>query len=93
MPPKSTTTITRKPQVPPTVIAQQPSEADIRRVIHKGGSVAQSETSSATAVVNLRTPIEVLARIDRAVAARQPKTSRHYWLLEAVLEKLEREEF
>jgi len=55
--------------------------------------VAQSETSSATAVVNLRTPIEVLARIDRAVAARQPKTSRHYWLLEAVLEKLEREEF
>jgi hypothetical protein len=36
-------------------------------------------------------PSDVMPRIDAAVAARRIKTPRHTWLLEAVMEKLDRE--
>ena len=63
-------------------------------LIRKGGSVAAGEDGKANPItVVLRLPADFLPRIDRAVQARKIKTPRHTWLLEAVLEKLERESF
>jgi hypothetical protein len=39
----------------------------------------------------LRLPPDVLTRIDRAVEARRVQVPRHTWLMEAVIEQLERE--
>jgi hypothetical protein len=78
-------TITRKPKV--SASSTTPSETDIQR----GGSVAAQKPLGTTTLVNLRLPVNVLAQIDQALELRQPKTSRHYWLMEAVLEKLQRE--
>lgn len=82
-------TITRKPNKTATAQGKKASEAQIERVIRKGGGTPQEE-SKETVMVNLRAPAEVIAQVDEAVAARKPKISRHYWLLEAVLEKLAR---
>ncbi len=82
-------TITRKPNKTATAQSKKASEAQIERVIRKGGGTPQEE-SKETVMVNLRAPAEVIAQVDEAVAARKPKISRHYWLLEAVLEKLAR---
>ena len=46
--------------------------------------------SKAVSVV-LRLPAEVLSQIDQVVDSRRIRIPRHTWLLEAVLEKLDRE--
>jgi hypothetical protein len=43
-------------------------------------------------VVNLRIPADLLTEIDQSIKNRRPAPSRHQWLLEAVYEKLEREQ-
>ena len=85
--------VTRKPKA---ADAAGGHTVDVDALINRGGSVArpaevENEPSKAV-LVNLRIPGDVLTRIDRAVAARKVRTPRHTWLLEAVLEKLEREE-
>lgn len=40
--------------------------------------------------VKMRVPPDLLAQIDAAVARRRPAPSRHQWILEAICEKLER---
>jgi hypothetical protein len=80
--------ITRKPAKP-----VEPQAVDVDALIRKGGSVAaeaEADANKAASVV-LRIPAETLARIDQAVQARRVKTPRHTWLLEAVMEKLDRE--
>ncbi len=42
--------------------------------------------------VNLRMPADMLEQVDKAVKSRPLKIPRHTWLLEAVMEKLAREE-
>ena len=83
-------TITRKPKKTTAHQESPVSEAQIERIIRKGGGVPTTGNEE-TRVVNLRAPVEVIAQVDEAVATRKPKISRHYWLLEAVLEKLARE--
>lgn len=83
--------ITRKPK------ATVPQRVDVDALISKGGGVAEREPQpdkkeSTTSSVVLRIPAHLLGRIDEALASRLLKTPRHTWLLEAVLEKLEREE-
>jgi hypothetical protein len=39
----------------------------------------------------LRVPEDILAEVDLAVSHRRPAMSRHQWILEALLEKLDRE--
>jgi len=66
---------------------------DVDALINKGGSVAkphQGDPSKEKPVI-LRVPEAILEKIDATVKARRIKTPRHTWLLEAVLEKLERE--
>jgi hypothetical protein len=89
-------TITRKPSrqrasTPP------PSEAEIEALIHQGLSKpaapasAPPEEEDDEQQVVLRLPRALLRRIDVAVKQRPLKTPRHRWLVEAILEKLERE--
>ena len=85
--------ITRKPK---PVAAAAPG-VDVNALINKGGGVARQDVKAeadenATSPVVLRVPNRLLKRIDQALLSRPLKTPRHTWLLEAVLEKLEREE-
>lgn len=68
---------------------------DVEALILKGGSVAGDTPSmkktDVTAVI-LRIPADVLVKIEESVLARRVKIPRHTWLLEAVMEKLDRED-
>lgn len=67
---------------------------DVDALIRKGGSVAAEPAANPPqAALSLRLPACLLARIDRAVQAREVKVPRHTWLLEAIAEKLQRESF
>ena len=90
--------ITRKPK--PQITDN--SSVDVEALINRGGSVAaQIEDEAATAsnstqkqnaTVNLRIPLDLLGRIDHSLENRPLKTPRHTWILEALLEKLSREQ-
>lgn len=78
--------ISRKPRATDAV--------DIQALIHKGGSVAGHGSAPARqkpAPLLLRVPPEMLERIDAAVEARVVPIPRTTWILEALVEKLERE--
>ena len=75
------------------------SERQIEALIHKGGEVATARPGRPsdkavrkTSNVLLRLPENLLFRVNEAVDARPLPTTRHAWLLEAVFEKLEREQ-
>jgi hypothetical protein len=87
-------TITKKPRAatPPAL-----PEADIQALIAKGGSVAQADArqppyDNKPQLVQLRLDRHVVDRIDAVLETRLVKTPRHTWLLEAIHEKLRREE-
>jgi hypothetical protein len=83
-------TIARKPK--------QPVAVDVEALIAKGGTpVAQSpaepaKTKSGPVPVVVRIPADMLVRIEQAVAARVVRVPRHTWILEALAERLERDE-
>jgi hypothetical protein len=82
--------VTRKPRVVP--------ESAIEALIAKGGSVAASAPPAAppapdVKMVPVRMEAGLLARIDRAVQAQPIKIPRNTWVLQAILEKLERDGF
>jgi hypothetical protein len=87
-------TITQKPsgQQPST---PPPSEAEIDALIHQGlsrpGGHPDASRDAEEQQVVLRLPRALLQRVDIAVKQRPLKTPRHRWLMEAILEKLERE--
>ena len=84
----------RKPQSE----SQKALSADVRRIealIDKGGSVAPDQEEGKgirPQLVQLRLPRALVQRIDKARKHRIVAPSRHAWLLEALLEKLETEE-
>ena len=80
--------IARKPKINPSV-----SEKAISAVIEKGGSVATEKISKAKSeqTVNIRLPEDILRDIDSSVGSRRIKISRHTRLMEAIIEKLDRE--
>ena len=84
----------RKPQ---SESKNSPSADDrhIEALIDKGGSVApdhEAEKGTRLQLVQLRLPHSLVQRIDKARQHRIVAPSRHAWLLEALLEKLETEE-
>lgn len=82
--------ISKKPKTKP-----QKSEASVQKLIDKGGSPANSDRSRGKREiipVSLRLPSELSRRIEAVLQKRAFKLPRHTWLLEAVIEKLEREE-
>jgi hypothetical protein len=85
--------ITRKPKPTSTT----PAAVDVDALISKGGSVggqphAAPEEEVKPVPVVLRVPADVLTKVDQAIKGRRVRIPRHTWLLEAVVEKLEREE-
>ena len=78
--------IARKPRRP------SPAGANVDALIEKGGSAAGDRArKDEQAAVPLRLPRALLARVDRAVAAERLPTPRNTWILQALLEKLERD--
>lgn len=81
--------ISRRPKQSSSAAA---NHVDVDALIKKGGSVAGKNGAEKSIVpVILRVPEDILEKVDASVQARRIKTPRHTWLLEAVLEKLERE--
>lgn len=82
--------ISRKPKQSSSTVAKH---VDVNALINKGGSVGGKNGGQErdTVPVILRVPEDILEKVDASVQARRIKTPRHTWLLEAVLEKLERE--
>ena len=82
--------VTKKPKPKATAPA-----VDVEALIRKGGSIAAGSGPKASgpkaAGIVLRLPADVAQRIDQAVQTRKIKIPRHTWLVEAVMEKLERE--
>jgi hypothetical protein len=82
--------ISRKPKQSSSTAGKH---VDVNALINKGGSVGGKnggQERDAVPVI-LRVPEDILEKVDARVLARRIKTPRHTWLLEAVLEKLERE--
>lgn len=82
--------ISRKPK--PT--ASDSAAVDIEALIHKGGSVAgegSHQGDHKPIRVMLRLPPEMLEKVDALVDARPLPTARTTWIMEAIVEKLERE--
>jgi len=62
-------------------------------LINRSGSPGgKTEPADATTPVVLRIPTAMLTQIDTLVKAQPIKTPRHRWMLEALYEKLTREE-
>lgn len=82
--------VTRRPKPAPS------PAVDVDALINKGGSVAQPSDQGRSAPkqaaqVKLRLPPELLAQVDQALKGRRIAIPRHTWLIEAIVEKLERE--
>lgn len=79
----------------PKRTVSQTGSVDVEALINKGGSVGGNHKGQGkekgTSPVVLRVPDDILERVDTAVQARSIKTPRHTWLLEAIVEKLEKE--
>ena len=81
-------------------IARKPTPStavDVEALISKGGTVAgqaapASRDAAKPSAVVVRIPAHMLEGIERARAARAVRIPRHTWLLEAIAEKLEREQ-
>ncbi len=82
----------------PKTTSSSQSEAEVQALIEKGGSAARQEKKSNKkqqkdiVPISLRLPREFSERIETVLEKRALKIPRHTWLLEAVVEKLEREE-
>lgn len=67
------------------------SEAKIKALIAKGGSVAKDKLDSSKKNLQLRIETDLINQID-AVRGKNPvPPSRHTWILEAIHEKLRKE--
>ena len=70
------------------------SEAQIAALIDKGGSTPQQAAAVPAAQsmsVSLRIPGALAERLDSALQGKLIRVPRHTWILEAIVEKLDRE--
>ena len=66
--------------------------ADVDELIERGGSVpSETRKRSNTTAVPLRLSRDLLERVDRAVSRQPLKTPRNTWILQAILDRLERD--
>ena len=67
---------------------------DIEEVINRGGSSAasQEENQEKERIFNLRVPESLVAKVDVLRKRRTGKISRNTWILEAIADKVEREQ-
>lgn len=91
--------ITRKPKLQEN--GTDAPAVDVDALIHKGGSVASAaapagesaagQQARSTVAATLRIPAQLAEKIDRLLEQRPLRVPRHQWILEAMVEKLERE--
>ena len=70
------------------------SEDQIQALIEKGGQPAGQETTAAARppmAVSLRIPGPLAERLDTFLRDKLIRVPRHVWILQAILEKLDRE--
>lgn len=67
-------------------------EAFIQGGIQEPSEVVSSEEVEEVKALKLRIPIDLLNSVDALVKQRKPSPSRHQWILEAIYEKVEREQ-
>jgi hypothetical protein len=66
---------------------------NVDELINRGGSPGgKADTAEATTPVVLRIPTAMLNQIDALVKAQPIKTPRHRWMLEALYEKIARQD-
>jgi hypothetical protein len=84
--------ISTKPKTQPTPAP----DVDVEALIAKGGSIAKSESpeeETATSVTSftLRVPNDILKPLDAHRKKQSYKVPRQQWILEAIIQRLERE--
>lgn len=68
------------------------SETDIKAIIEKGGSAVQEEKDEAIRKnLQLRIEPNLISQIDSSRKLRMVPPSRHSWILEAIHEKIQRD--
>ena len=81
--------VSRKPK---EEITQHISDKALEEYLHKGGSTAKAQSAPMKDVrFSLTIPAAICEELDGLRASRRLKTSRHKWVLEAIVEKIERE--
>jgi hypothetical protein len=81
--------VSRKPKEETT---QQVSDKTLEEYLRKGGSTAKTQTAPVKDVrFSLTIPAAICEELDTLRDSRRLKVSRHKWVLEAIVEKLERE--
>ena len=86
-------TVTRKPQAPQS--DEKAQEAAIESVINKGMTRPENHPPEAEDTVRqvvLFLPESLLSDVDALVQQVRPRTSRRAWLVEAIREKVERDQ-
>jgi hypothetical protein len=72
--------------------AQQTSDKALEEYLRKGGSTAKTRAAPVKDVrFSLTIPAAICEELDALRDSRTLKTSRHKWVLEAIVEKIERE--
>jgi hypothetical protein len=81
--------VSRKPQEEST---PHVSDKALEEYLRKGGSTAKAPSGPMKDVrFSLTIPAAICEELDGLRACRRLKTSRHKWVLEAIIEKIERE--
>ena len=78
-------TIARKPKG-----KAQASETEIAALIDRGGTAAREIATPENLAVALRIPGPLAERLTRALKDDMTRIPRHTWILQAIVEKLER---
>jgi predicted HicB family RNase H-like nuclease len=94
--------VSSRPAIPQ---ASSPTESEFAALINAGGSSAVSEAEKkelarqkrqakklTEPTVNVRIPVHLLTRLDALRTKRTGKISRNTWILEAIEDKIEREQ-
>jgi hypothetical protein len=83
--------VTRKPKDEPTLQGDWQEAAAFQEYLHKGGSAAKGQQEAPKDVrFTLHIPGALCQELDQVRDARPLKISRHQWVLEAILEKIQR---
>ena len=79
-----------------TAIRAGEDDPALKAFLEKGGSTAKAETQESDATLkptrfSLTIPGDICQEVDNLCNSGRIKTSRHKWVLEAIIEKLERD--
>ena len=84
--------VTRKPTDAPALPEPAQEDSAFQQYLRKGGSAAKTQQETPKDVrFTLQIPGPLCQELDQLREARPLKISRHQWVLEAILEKIQRE--